>query len=87
MAVRAYTLRFITDTREKRCPFRRFLQCKRCMTFSVVDMSLCGMVHRDGIVNLQPGWSDTRYTVEFSELPGGSVTVVGLTDGDVQPSC
>jgi hypothetical protein len=38
------------------------------------------------IVNLQQGWSDTHYTVEFTPLPGATVTLIGLTDGDVQPS-
>jgi hypothetical protein len=37
------------------------------------------------VVNLQPGWSDTTYTVEFSGDSGATVTLVGLTAGDVQP--
>lgn len=38
------------------------------------------------IVNQQPGWLATTYTVEFAPVPGGTVTLVGLTEGDVQPS-
>lgn len=38
------------------------------------------------VVNLQPGWADTRYTVEFTPDTGSTVTLVGLTAGDVQPS-
>lgn len=38
------------------------------------------------IVNHQPGWLATTYTVEFAPVPGGTVTLVGLTEGDVQPS-
>jgi hypothetical protein len=37
------------------------------------------------VVNLQPGWSGTRYTVEFAPETGATVTLVGLTAGDVQP--
>jgi hypothetical protein len=37
------------------------------------------------IVNQQPGWLATTYTVEFAPVPGGTVTLVGLTEGDVQP--
>jgi len=43
------------------------------------------------IVNQHPGWAATTYTVEFgpipgSSAPGGVVTLVGLTDGDVRPA-
>ena len=38
------------------------------------------------IVNLQTGWADTTYTVEFTPVVGATVTLVGLTGGDVQPS-
>ena len=38
------------------------------------------------IVNQRPGWADTTYTVEFMPVPGGTVTVVGLTAGDLEPS-
>jgi len=38
------------------------------------------------VVNTRPGWSDTTYTVEFTEFAGAKVTLVGLTMGDVQPS-
>jgi hypothetical protein len=37
------------------------------------------------IVDQHPGWAATSYTVEFQPVPGASVTVVGLTEGDVQP--
>jgi hypothetical protein len=37
------------------------------------------------VVNLQTGWSDTTYTVEFAAESGATVTLVGLTAGDVQP--
>ena len=43
------------------------------------------------IVNQHPGWAATTDTVEFgpmpgSSAPGGNVTLVGLTDGDVRPA-
>jgi len=38
------------------------------------------------IVNQRPGWADTTYTVELKPAPGGSVTLVGLTAGDLEPS-
>ena len=38
------------------------------------------------IVNFQTGWADTTYTVEFTPVPGGTVTLVGLTERDVQSS-
>jgi hypothetical protein len=38
------------------------------------------------IVNLQTGWADTTYTVEFRPVVGATVILVGLTGGDVQPS-
>lgn len=38
------------------------------------------------IVNLQTGWADTTYTVEFTPAHGTRVTLVGLTEGDVHPS-
>jgi len=38
------------------------------------------------VVNTRPGWSDTTYTVEFTPNAGATVTLVGLTIGDVQPS-
>ena len=38
------------------------------------------------VVNLQPGWADTRYTVEFTPENGSTLTLVGLTAGDVAPS-
>jgi hypothetical protein len=31
------------------------------------------------IVNLQTGWADTTYTVEFRPVVGATVTLVGLT--------
>lgn len=37
------------------------------------------------IVDQHPGWGTTSYTVEFQPAPGGSVTIIGLTEGDVQP--
>jgi hypothetical protein len=37
------------------------------------------------IVDQHPGWASTSYTVEFEPVPGGSVTIVGLSEGDVQP--
>ena len=37
------------------------------------------------IVNLQPGWGSTTYTVEFTADTGSTLTLVGLTAGDVQP--
>ena len=37
------------------------------------------------IVDQHPGWAATSYTVEFQPVPGGTVTLVGLTEGDVQP--
>lgn len=37
------------------------------------------------IVNEHSGWAATTYTVEFAPLPGGTVTLVGLTEGDVRP--
>ncbi len=36
------------------------------------------------IVNLQPGWGSTTYTVEFTPDPGTTVTLVGLTDSDLR---
>jgi hypothetical protein len=36
------------------------------------------------IVNLQPGWGPTTYTVEFTPDIGTTVTLVGLTDRDLQ---
>jgi hypothetical protein len=38
------------------------------------------------IVNRQPGWAATTYTVEFLPAPGARVTIVGLTEGDIQAS-
>lgn len=38
------------------------------------------------VVNLQPGWAGTTYTVEFAADAGSTVTLIGLTAGDVQPS-
>lgn len=48
------------------------------------------------IVNQHPGWAATTYTVEFSPVsggtlpggavPGGTVTLVGLTEHDVEPA-
>ena len=35
------------------------------------------------VVNLQPGWAGTTYTVEFAPETGSTVTLVGLTAGDV----
>ena len=37
------------------------------------------------VVNQHPGWAATTYTVEFGPVAGSTVTLVGLTDGDVQP--
>ena len=37
------------------------------------------------VVNLQPGWAGTRYTVEFAPESGARVTLVGLSAGDVLP--
>lgn len=38
------------------------------------------------IVDLRTDWSGTVYTVEFTPvgLPGATVTMVGLTEGDVE---
>ncbi len=36
------------------------------------------------IVNLQTGWGTTTYTVEFTPDLGTKLTLVGLTDGDLQ---
>jgi hypothetical protein len=36
------------------------------------------------IVNLQTGWGSTTYTVEFTPDAGSKLTLVGLTDGDLQ---
>ena len=36
------------------------------------------------IVNTQPGWASTTYTVEFTPDPGSTVTLVGLKDSDLQ---
>ena len=38
------------------------------------------------IVNFTQNWSSTTYTVEFAPEPGATVTVIGLTEGDIQPS-
>ena len=38
------------------------------------------------IVNLTQNWSGTTYTVEFVPEPGATVTVIGLTEGDIRPS-
>ena len=38
------------------------------------------------VVNLQPGWAGTTYTVEFAPETGATVTLVGLNARDVQPS-
>jgi len=45
---------------------------------------------RGKVVDSHPNWADTTYTVEFDsiheEIPGGnSVTLSGLTMGDVDP--
>ncbi len=36
------------------------------------------------IVNLQTGWGSTTYTVEFSPDAETTLTLVGLTDSDLQ---
>jgi hypothetical protein len=36
------------------------------------------------IVNLQTGWGSTTYTVEFTPDAGSTLTLVGLTDLDLQ---
>jgi len=38
------------------------------------------------IVNFTQNWSGTTYTVEFAPEPGATLTVIGLTEGDIQPS-
>ena len=38
------------------------------------------------IVNFTHNWSGTTYTVEFAPEPGATLTVIGLTEGDIQPS-
>ena len=38
------------------------------------------------IVNFTHNWSVTTYTVEFAPEPGATLTVIGLTEGDIQPS-
>ena len=38
------------------------------------------------IVNFTQNWSGTTYTVEFVPEPGATVTVIGLTEGDIRPS-
>ena len=41
------------------------------------------------IVDMHPSWADTTYTVEFTPVGkkhrGAIVTMVGLTEGEVQP--
>jgi len=37
-------------------------------------------------VNFTQNWSGTTYTVEFAPEPGATLTVIGLTEGDIQPS-
>lgn len=39
------------------------------------------------VVNSFPNWSSTTYSVEFipEGVPGATVTMSGLTEGDVQP--
>lgn len=37
------------------------------------------------IVNLQTGWAATTYTVEFTPGPGTTLTLVGLSESDLQP--
>ena len=38
------------------------------------------------IVNFTQNWLGTTYTVEFAPEPGATLTVIGLTEGDIQPS-
>ena len=38
------------------------------------------------IVNFTHNWSGTTYTVEFAPEPGATLPVIGLTEGDIQPS-
>jgi hypothetical protein len=37
------------------------------------------------VVDSWPNWSSTTYSVEFTPVPGATVTLTGLTEGDVQP--
>ena len=36
------------------------------------------------IVNVQTGWAATTYTVEFTPDPRATLTLVGLSESDVQ---
>ncbi len=36
------------------------------------------------VVNLQTGWGSTTYTVEFTPDAGTTLTLVGLTERDLQ---